>query len=58
MQYCIIKINRKIDMVERIFRQLEQANEHLNGIVLKTGNVLKTTLTANKIKEQICMTEV
>ena len=37
------------DMVERIVRQLAQANENL------TENVLKTILTANKIKEQIYM---
>ena len=34
------------DKVERIVRQLAQANENL------TGNVLKTILTANKVKEQ------
>ena len=34
-------------MVERIFRQLAQANENF------TGNVLKTILTANKVKELI-----
>ena len=34
------------DKVGRIVRQLAQANENL------TGNVLKTILTANKIKEQ------
>ena len=39
-------------MVERIVRQLAQANENL------TGNVLKTILTANKVKEPICMHEV
>ena len=39
-------------MVERIVRQLAQANENL------TGNVVKTILTANKVKEQICMHEV
>ena len=39
-------------MVERIVRQLAQANENL------AGNVLKTILTANKVKEQICMDEV
>ena len=39
-------------MVERIVRQLAQANENLKGIVLKT------ILTANKVKEQICMHEV
>ena len=39
-------------MVERIVRQLAQANENL------TGNVLKTILTANKFKEQICIYEV
>ena len=39
-------------MVERIVRQLAQANENL------TGNVLKTILTANKVKELICMHEV
>ena len=33
-------------MVERIVRQLAQANENL------TGNVLKPILTANKVKEQ------
>ena len=36
------------DMVERIVRQLAPANENL------TGNVLKTILAADKIKEQIC----
>ena len=39
-------------MVERIARQLAQANENL------TENVLKTILTANKVKEQIYMDEV
>ena len=39
-------------MVERIVRQLAQANENL------TENVLKTILTANKVKELICMHEV
>ena len=39
-------------MVERIVRQLAQANENLNG------NVLKKILSANKVKEQICMHEV
>ena len=39
-------------MVERIVCQLVQANENL------AGNVLKTILTANKVKEQICMLEV
>ena len=39
-------------MVERIVRQLAQANENL------TGNVLKTILTANKVKELIYMHEV
>ena len=39
-------------MVERIVRQLAQANENL------VGNVLKTILTANKVKEQVCMHEV
>ena len=39
-------------MVERIARQLAQANENL------TGNVLKIILAANKIKEQIRMHEV
>ena len=39
-------------MVERIVRQLAQANENL------TGNVLKTMWTANKVNEQICMHEV
>ena len=33
---------------EKIVRQLAPANENL------TGNVLKTILTANKVKEQIC----
>ena len=36
-------------MVERIVRHLALANENL------TGNVLKTILTANEVKEQICM---
>ena len=36
-------------MIERIVRQLAQANENL------TGNVVKTILTAKKVKEQICM---
>ena len=36
-------------MIERIVRQLAQANEKL------TENVLKKILTANKIKELICM---
>ena len=39
-------------MVERIVRQLAQANGNL------AGNVLKTILTANKVKEQIYMHEV
>ena len=39
-------------MVKRIVRQLAQANENL------TGNVVKTILTANKVKEQICMHKV
>ena len=39
-------------MVERIVRQLAQANENL------TGSVLKTILVANKAKEQIRMHEV
>ena len=39
-------------MVERIVRQLAQANENL------TANVLKKFLTANKVKEQICTHEV
>ena len=39
-------------MVERIVRQLAQANENL------TGYVLKTILTAEKVKEQICMYKV
>ena len=39
-------------MVERIVRHLVQANENL------TANVLKTILTTNKVKEQICMHEV
>ena len=39
-------------MVERIVRQLAQANENL------TGNVLKTILTANKVEELIYMHEV
>ena len=39
-------------MVERIVRQLAQANENL------TGNVLKTILTANKVKELLYMHEV
>ena len=39
-------------MVERIVRQLAQANENL------TGDVLKTILTAEKVKEQICMYKV
>ena len=34
------------DKVERIVRQLAQANENL------TGNVLKTILTVSKVKEQ------
>ena len=37
-------------MVERIVLQLAQTNENL------TGNVLKTILTANKVKEKyVCM---
>ena len=40
------------DKVERIVRQLAQANENL------TGNVLKTILTASKVKGKICMHEV
>ena len=40
------------DMVEGIVRLSAQANENL------TGNFLKTILTANKVKEQICMHEV
>ena len=39
-------------MVERIVRQLAQANENL------TGNVLKTIWTANNVKEQTCMHDV
>ena len=39
-------------MIERFARQLAQANEKL------TENVLKTILTANKVKELICMHEV
>ena len=39
-------------MVKRIVRQLAEANENL------TANVPKTILTANKVKEQICMQEV
>ena len=39
-------------MIERIVRQLAQANENL------TENVLKTILTANNVKELICMHEV
>ena len=39
-------------MVERIVRQLAQANQNLKG------NVLKIILTANKVKEQISMHEV
>ena len=39
-------------MVERNVRQLAQANENL------TENVLKTILTANKVKELIYMQEV
>ena len=40
------------DVVERVVRQLAEASDNL------TGNVLKTILTANKVKEQICMHEV
>ena len=36
-------------MTERIVRQLAETNENL------AGNVLKTMLTANKVKEQIIM---
>ena len=39
-------------MVARIVRQLAQANENL------TGDVFKTILTVNKVKEQIRMHEV
>ena len=39
-------------MVERIVRQFVQANQNLKG------NFLKTILTANKVKEQICVHEV
>ena len=39
-------------MIERIVRQLALANENL------TENVLKTILTANKVKELIYMYEV
>ena len=39
-------------MVDRNVRQLAQANENL------TENVLKTILTANKVKELIYMHEV
>ena len=39
-------------MIERIVRQLAQANENL------TENVLKTILTDNKVKELICMHKV
>ena len=38
-------------MVERIVRQLVQANQNLKG------NFPKTILKANKAKEQICMHE-
>ena len=38
-------------MIESVVRQVAQANENF------TGNVLKTILTANKVKEQICMHE-
>ena len=38
-------------MVERIVRQLAQADENL------TENALKPILTTNKVKEQICMHE-
>ena len=39
-------------MVERIVRQLAQANENL------TGNVLKTILRANKVKELTYIHEI
>ena len=39
-------------MIERIVRQVAQANENL------TENVLKTILTENKVKELICMHKV
>ena len=39
-------------MVERIVRQLAQANQNF------TGNVLKTISTANKVKERICIHKV
>ena len=41
-------------MVERIVRQLAQANENLTG----NSNVLKTILTANKVKKETWMHEV
>ena len=53
LSFCVILYHKNIlqgtDMVEGIVRQLAQANENL------TGNVLKTILTANKVKELICM---
>ena len=39
-------------MIERIVRQVAQANKNL------TENVLKTILTENKVKELICMHKV
>ena len=41
-------ISQGTEMVERIVRQLAPANENL------TGNVLKTIMAANNVKEQIC----
>ena len=40
--------NKSQGIDEKIVRQLAPANENL------TGNVLKTILTANKVKEHIC----
>ena len=40
--------NKSQSTDEKIVRQLAPANENL------TGNVLKTILTANKVKENIC----
>ena len=42
-------------MVYRIVRQLAQAAEVNENLI---GNILKTILTASKVKEQICMHEV
>ena len=55
LNFCVILYHKNILQGTEwhvIFRQLAQANENL------TGNVLKVILTANKVKEQICMHKV